>query len=41
VQSWVEPGGPESAEYKRALVAFDLEGSIEPLKNFWYAQRFG
>lgn len=39
-RSWVELGTPESAEYKAALVAFDVSQSIEPLKQFWLKRRF-
>lgn len=41
IRSWVELGTPESAEYKAALVAFDLHRSLEPMVQFWLNHRFG
>lgn len=40
IRSWVELGTPQSAAYKEALVAFDLHGVVEPMKQFWLDNRF-
>jgi fido (protein-threonine AMPylation protein) len=40
IRSWVELGTPQSAAYKDALVAFDLHGVVEPMKQFWLDNRF-
>jgi fido (protein-threonine AMPylation protein) len=40
IRSWVELGTPQSSDYKGALVAFDLDGSVEPMKQFWLDNRF-
>ncbi len=41
IRSWVEQGTPESAQYKAALVAFDLHKSVAPMAQFWLDHRFG
>lgn len=40
IRTWVELGTPNSSDYKAALVAFDLHKDLQPMKEFWFKNRF-